>query len=315
MDAIERRALYHLLRMNWLNDPTMSVEPWQVEDYRAFSLPTLFERLKSFDIQLDNNSFIAYANECDSPEDLTDYLIGDRTLSNLEEDQIYLTVFDLWRRLLTEKPSLTIICDELDHQMYRYDQQQPETIIDLQKALTHFIRILEENVDQGVAPQEALRLLSPYCANDLETFLFDFMSDQLDEEHEVMVQDLIDELEPYTETNKWFKLLRIRLFDEYHHKIRLKLVEEIIEEHLNEEDLDYNIELLALLCDKNSSLHFISVANHTFSLLKQEDDFQDLLSLLIEYFHLQCQKRKSQRIDQPIKIDDLDIRTIKSLLD
>ena len=211
--------------------------------------------------------------------------------------------------------------------MYRYDQQQPETIIDLQKALTHFIRILEENVDQGVAPQEALRLLSPYCANDLETFLFDFMSDQLDEEHEVMVQDLIDELEPYTETNKWFKLLRIRLFDEYHHKIRLKLVEEIIEEHLNEEDLDYNIELLALLCDKNSSLHFISVANHTFSLLKQEDDFQDLLSLLIEYFHLQGQKqnetvarkilekRKSQRIDQPIKIDDLDIRTIKSLLD
>ena len=34
MDA-ERRALYNSLRMHWLLDPNMAVEPWQVEDYRS----------------------------------------------------------------------------------------------------------------------------------------------------------------------------------------------------------------------------------------------------------------------------------------
>ncbi len=58
MNTIERRALYNLLRMNWINEPTLPVESWQVEDYRALSLPDLFGRLKDFNIQLERVSFI-----------------------------------------------------------------------------------------------------------------------------------------------------------------------------------------------------------------------------------------------------------------
>jgi len=180
MDQIEQRALYNLLRMNWLNDPSLEVEPWQVEDYRQLSLSDLFTQLKESDIQLDKISFITYADECDSPEQLTEYFIGDRHLEIPHEDQIYLLVFELWRRLMSEKPSLSIFCDELDHQIYLYDHGQLTSPLHLQTALANLLTILEENVDEGIQPTEAFRLISTCCANDIEAFLYDFISEQID---------------------------------------------------------------------------------------------------------------------------------------
>ena len=47
-----------------------------------------------------------------------------------------------------------------------------------------FKHILDENVDEGVPPEQALQLISTYCANDIETFLYDFISEQIDEDNE-----------------------------------------------------------------------------------------------------------------------------------
>jgi len=41
----ERRALYNLLRLNWLRDPSVKVERWQVEDLRSVSTPDLLYRI------------------------------------------------------------------------------------------------------------------------------------------------------------------------------------------------------------------------------------------------------------------------------
>ena len=57
MNDIERRALYYLLRINWLSEPNMPVEPWQIEDYKAKPIQELFERLKAFQITLDRVEF------------------------------------------------------------------------------------------------------------------------------------------------------------------------------------------------------------------------------------------------------------------
>lgn len=285
MNAIERRALYNLLRMNWLNEPTLSVESWQVEDYRSLPLASLFNRLKQFNIHLDRVSFIAYADECDSPEDLTDHLIADRHFSTAQEDQIYLLVFELWRQLMSEKPSLSIVCNELDYQIHLYDQQQLNDPSALQDALTHFVQILDENADQGIPFQHVLKLISNYCANDIETFLYDFISEQIDEGNETYVHELLDDFDTYLEKNKWFKLLRIRLSDQIHNKIAQKLIEEVVEEHLNDPDLDYNLELLSILVEKGNDATFRFIMKQTLPLIKQEEDFQDLLSIAIDYFH------------------------------
>lgn len=324
MNAIERRALYNLLRMNWINDPTLSAEAWQIEDYRSLPLPVLFKRLKPFNIHLDRISFIAYADECDSPEDLTDHLIADRDFSNSQEDEIYLIIFELWRQLMSEKPSLSIICNEVDYQIHLYDHQQLKDPVALQDALTHFVQILDENADQGIPTQEVLQLISNYCANDIETFLYDFISEQIDEGNESYAYELLDQFDPYLESNKWFKLLRIRLCEQIHTKIAQKLIEEIIEEHL-EEDLDYNLELLSILIEKGNDPIFRLTMQKTLPLIKREEDLQDLLSITSDYFHFlgqeeqemilkaMLEKRLSLPLDQAVDPKDLHLVALTQL--
>ncbi len=319
MNTIERRALYNLLRMNWHNEPSLSVEPWQVEDYRSLSLPVLFERLNQFNLRLDRTSLIAYADDCDSPEDLTDHLLGDKRLKTVQEDQIYLLIFELWRRLMSEKPSLSILCNELDYQIYLYDQEQLDNPLALQDALSHFKQILDENVDEGIPPKQAFTLISAYCANDIETFLYDFISEQIDEGNESYAQELLDEFDVYLSDNKWFILLRMRLFGHIHHKTAQKLAALIMEEHLNEPDLDFNLELLSFLAEMGDQATFRQLIQKTIPLIEREEDFQDLLAIALDYFHRLDQeqeennvqalasKRSNRSLDSIVEAKDTDL--------
>ncbi len=322
MNAIERRALYNLLRMNWLNEPTLSVESWQVEDYRALPLSALFERLKQFNIHLDRVSFIAYADECDSPEELTDHLIGDRQFPTAQEDHIYLLIFELWRRLMSEKPSLSILCNELDYQIFLYDQQKLEDPIALQDALAHFAQILDENVDEGIPPDQAFKLISNYCANDIETFLYDFIAEQIDEGHDSYAHELLEDFDAYIGHNKWFKLLRIRLCEQPHSKTAQKIAGEIIEEHLYDADLDYHLELLSVMAEMGDPATFRLIVKKTLPYIKREEDFQDLLMIVSDYFHrldqeqqeitlkFLLEKRSHYLLDDPIQEKDPDLITL-----
>ncbi len=282
MNTIERRALYNLLRMNWLTQREVKVEPWQVEDYRNLPLTTLLERLKEFNIDLNRTSFIAFADDSDSPEQLTDLLIGEQKYTTAQEDRIYLLVFELWRRLMSEKPSLSVICNELDEYIYQYDNNQLDNPLALQDALSHFICILEENVDEGVDPNDVIGLISNYCANDIEAFLYDFIFEQIDSDNESYAQELLDAFELFLHNNKWFKLLRIRLTDERNAQL---IADEIFEEHLDENDLPFNLEFFAILAEKELDASFKQLLKKSFSMIQKEEDFQDLLIIAIDYLH------------------------------
>ncbi len=227
---------------------------------------------------------------------------------------------------MSEKPSLSIVCNELDYHIHLYDQGQIEDASDLQKALNHFVQILEENADQGIPPQEVIHLISTHSANDIETFLYDFISEQIDVGNEAYVNELIDDFDLYLENNKWFKLLRIRLCDQYHGKIGQKLIEVVVEEHLNDQDLDYNLELLSILVEKGNDLLFRELAQKTFPLITSEESFQDLLSIAIDYFHFLdyekqeaalktiFQKHTQYPIDKIITSQDPDLIILKENL-
>lgn len=312
MNTIERRALYTLLRINWLNDPSLQVEPWQVEDYRAIPLFELFERLKQFQIQLDRSTFTAFADESDSPEELTEQLIGDAVFTAAEEDQIYLLVFELWRRIYSEKPSISILCNELDHQIFLYDNDEIENPLALQDALIHFSQILDQNVDEGVSPSEAIQLISTYCANDVETFLYDFITQQIEEDNESYAQELLDEFEVYLNDNKWFQLLRLRICHNIHGKTAQKLLQNLIDEKLKGNDVEFNLEFLSLMTGIVPETVFCRLIRETWALIQNEEDFQDLLSIAIDYFqrldrdvetHLLesiLKKRKAHPLEHPI---------------
>lgn len=326
MEVLEKRALYNLIRMNWLNDSSLPVETWQVEDYQTLSTSVLFERLKKLDISFDSSLFKGFSEDFDAPEDLAEHLIADRSLTASEEDQIYLLIFELWRRLLTGQPSISILCDHLDRQIYLYDQFPEESTRDLEESIRSFVQILQNNVDQGIDPSAILKRISSYFANDIETFFYDFISQKMEEENESYAEDLIECLAPYFQTNKWFLLLRLRFYIMFHNQIGKKSLQNILDEYLPEKDLEFNLEFLSILSSTDDTVTFYFVLEETFPLLTQEDHLQDLIEILADYYqmHKMSQqsktlaawnlKRKSKPLNAPISSQDREIAELRKML-
>jgi len=315
---IERRALYNSLRISWKQDSSITVEPWQVEDYRSLSLDQIFNRLKLQEIHFDRQNFISFAEEFETPEDLTDQLLADTDVDGATVDQIYLLIFELWRRLVPEKPSLSIFCDELDHQIDAYDNNPNSHQESIQDALANLSVILEENTDEGIDPQEAFQTISMACANDLESFIYDFTAEQIDHENELYAAELIDDFSPYVSDTKWFDFLRCRQLAEQDPVGALIMLRQLIEESKEAKDLEFNFEILSFLITHGDQEDFLAMAKLTAPLLETEEDFQDLLAVSADFYHrldeeeveqkLQAilKKRSANNLEQPFRQSDPD---------
>ena len=175
---LQTKALYNLLRLNADEDSTIEAEKWALEDLRLLSPEKLFARLETLGVKLDKGTFSQFAENCDTPEDLTDLLLPDQGEDTY--DQFYLCIFELWRQLVPEKQSLSIFCDELDNRIYQYDQGILDNDEIIQDSLANLMEILDENADLGVEPKEIFNSLTEYCAHDLEGFLYDYICEQID---------------------------------------------------------------------------------------------------------------------------------------
>lgn len=298
---LERRALYNSLRMNWLLDPDMAVEPWQVDDYRNMPLENIFSRLKLQDIELDRTSFIALSEEYDSPEQLTEHLLTDPDSDERTQDQVYLLVFELWRRLLPEKPTLTIFCDELDHQVQLYDAGHSQNAEAIQDAIANLKMVLDENVDQGGDPMDVFEKVCSGCANDIESFLYDFIAEQIDEKNTSYAAELLDAFEDYVSDLKWFEFLRVRQLSTTDPEGANELLRKVIKESSAEPDLEFNLELLAFLVQGGDEKVFIGLVRQTIPLLQSEEDFQDLLTICADFYHLLDHELVEQKIQDILK--------------
>ncbi len=207
---MQAKALYNSLRYNWLEDKSLQVEPWQVEDLRGVAVEGLFARLETLGILLDEKSFSLYAENCSSPEELTECLwVKDD--GGPECDQVYLLLFELWRRMLPEKQSLSIFCDEFDHRIDLYDKGLLASDDPIQESLAELETILDENADHGEDPQTVFSIITSYCAHNLETFLYDYILDLIDAENETYASELIEGFCGYVSDPEWFDFLRVLL--------------------------------------------------------------------------------------------------------
>jgi hypothetical protein len=325
---IQRRALYNSLRMNWLMDPTLEVEPWQVENYREIATSLIFSHLRQEGVDLDKDSFTSLADNCDTPEELTETLFDEEeeNLPMETEDKIYLLIFELWRRLETDKPCLSVFCDELDHQIYLYDHQQSQSVEDLQDALANLQVILDENTDQGAEPIEVLESVSNGCANDIETFLYDFISEQIENDNYSYASELLDSFTDYVHDVKWFELLRVRLLSATDGEAAKILVEQLAKEASNEEDLSFSLEVLSEMVQEGQQEAFVKLAEKCTSLLEVEEDFQDLMNICIDYYSCLDEEDKERQIkellgnrtkkpeQQPFKQNDTDLLNLLKIL-
>lgn len=293
------RALYNLIRMNALEDPTFAVEDWQVEDYKALDLNVLFERLTALGISLDENRFLHYADAHSSPEELMDTLWVDEDLERY--DEAYLLVFELWRRLVPEKQSLSIFCDHFDYLIEQYDNENISNEEEIQNALVDLERILDESVDQGEDPHLVFEELSLYLAHDLESFIYDFAAEQIDEDHPFYASELIDGFDPYIRDEKWFDFLRLRLMAQSDPEEAENMLARILDEQREEPDFELLLEIARFLIHRGSISHFTETINIARELIHTEQDFQELLAISSEFCRLLDKEEVSQKMGEILK--------------
>lgn len=279
---LKGRALFNLLKMNADEHP-VDVQPWQVEDLRALSIEQLFARLKKLGIILDEKSFSLYLENHESPEELAESL----ELEEMEDeiaDQLYLLVFELWRRLCKDKFCLSIFCDELDQLIEKYDEELPEVEEKLQEEISFLGDILDEAFDDGGAPRELLQEISTYSAHDLEAFLIDYIADQIEQENTLYASELIEAFSPYAASKNQFELLKASMMALSDEELADRIYHGLLEEVKETQDLDMALQFAEHLVHHGNLKLFVKVAKEAFSLIRTEEDFQVLLTIMGEYF-------------------------------
>ena len=319
---LQAKALYNLLRYNHAQDPSIRCESWQIEDLRSLPHETLFERLRKAGISLNADSLNRFAQECDTPEELTELLLAEHQNPKLH-DPVYLVLFELWRRLLPERTSLSIFCDELDHRISLYDANELKSDESIQDALSNLAEILEENTDAGAEPSEIFETVSSYCAHDLIVFIIDYISDVLESGNQLYASELIEDFAAYSPESIWFDFLRARLIAIADPSEANKLVSKILQSN-NELSVDLLLEILRFQTGYGERPVFIGTIKKILPRLQAEEEFRDLLELSAEYFHrrdredleraVQQLLQKRKKLSGTISATDPDIKTFEKLI-
>ncbi len=270
---IGRKALYNLLRINWLEDSTMEVESWQVQDYRKLSTSQLFAELQACGISCNHEQFTHYLEQAEHPEQLADTLTPEESPAPLQ-DRIYLNVFELWRRLAQHKPSLVIFADELDHQVFLYDAGESERE-DLCNVLEYFLEILEGSPD----PEEFFQELCAECGHDIEAFLYDYLADELDRENYLYVSGFLDRIYDCIPYKAPFDFLRVRLQSVSDVDLAQELLEQVLGEIDDNPDFDLALEVLRYLVQVDEKEQFMNLARALCEQVETADDLSVLLEV------------------------------------
>jgi len=291
----QTKALYNLLRLN-TSDEDENLEEWQIEDLRLCSDEELFHRFFALEIPLSKEQFLTLGNEFDTPEDMAEALSEDGN-NPQKHDQIYLIIFELWRRFLPEKQTLSIFCDELDIQIYLYDQGTVESDENIQDALANLEEILDENVDMGVEPSGAFQSLSEYLAHDLESFIFDYTAEQIDSGYETYAKELLEGFYPYMSDLKWFDFLRATVISSQNSEEANAILRIVVDELKETPDIDLQMEILQFLVHSGDPELFVKLVKMTTNLLQTEEDFSEILEIVAEYYHRLDKEELSQKIE------------------
>jgi hypothetical protein len=290
------KALYHLLRSYWLLDPSLKVEMWQVEDYRSLSEDEIWKRLEEIGILLDRTAFELYASNVENPEELLSRLCVDFE-EDAEYDQAYLLLFELWRRLLPEKKSLSLFCDELDHRITFYENEEEGSEELIADALFMLEGILDQN-SEGAEPQQVFAVLIEHCAHDLESFLYSFISQQIIAGNDMYASELIDGFYDYVSDVKWFDFLRVRVLVSIDPEEGGNMLCRLIEYLQKSPDLDLLLEIACFLIHYGDINLFYQVVRQAKAQLVVEEEFQELLAIVADFYCFLDRSEPLQILDE-----------------
>jgi len=295
---VQTKALYNLLRLNVMTGVDENVKPWQVEDLRQVDVEEIFIKLSHLGLEIDKEKFLLYGKECDSPEELTDCLLIDDE-QRMVHDEIYLLLFELWRRFFPDQPSISIFCDELDHRISMYLQGEVENDELIQDALANLLDILDENSDLGQEPVLLFSSVMEYCAYDVETFLYEYILEQIEVGNEAYASELVEGFYPYMKDLKRFDFLRVCLLASHDIAEVNEILRTIIKDLSKKSDLSLQWELLEFMVTTGDPDLFFKLVHLTLEEITLESEWKDLLEIVIDFY------RRLDRDEEAMKIQEI----------
>lgn len=278
------RSLYNMMRINAQENEASEYKNWEIRDYRSMTVETIFEELETLGVYLEEESFKVSSDECDTPEELAECFF-EEDLSREQKIRIYLLIFELWRRLNIERQTLSIFCDELDHVIEAYEENQAGSEERLVSMLSDLENILDQSVDHHKDPPEKIfEAVKQFCCHDLEVFIYDFISIMIDQANETYASELVDAFLEYFREKNWLKFLRIRLISSANLQESKLLLDRLLEDLEEKPDFDLYLEILRYLIYLGDTQQFRAVFEVAMTLLKTEDDLTQLLTIALEYF-------------------------------
>ncbi|MBA3957234.1 MAG: hypothetical protein H0X51_02405 [Parachlamydiaceae bacterium] len=293
---MDSRYSYNVLRLSQVSDPDASVEPWRIADYRVIPQYVLFEQLSELGVDLDRTTFSSLSEEIDTPEELTQAIILENGLVGDIQEKVYLLLFELWRRLVPEKQSFSIFCDELDHQIDLYYHENVENVEVLQDTVANMAVILDDNTDQGTDPLKVFSIIESASAHDVESFIYDFIADQIDNKNDSYATELLDEFEAYMHKSKWFELLQARVLADSDPEESYGKLRQIVKKASQNQDLEFNYEVLFALVQEGDRDLFLNLVTRSLPLISNEEEFQDLLIICAEFLHYHDQDSEETKV-------------------
>jgi hypothetical protein len=292
------KALYNSLRMSVCQDPSISAKTWQVEDLRKSSLEDLFSRLEKFAISMDKFGFVSYTDEYDSPEEFVEDLVAENSYTAEEIDQIYLLVFELWRRLSPERQSISLVADELDYQIFSFDNGDLERRECLDDAIASFYEALQKAQDASdLSPLELFAAVCEHCANDITSFLYDYISELLDTQELSYASELLQQFYPFLSEKYRFDFLICRLTSFESMRQAGQMVKELFMENKERLDATLCFEILEMVSKGSDAQFFKEMLVFTLQKIDSYDDLAELYEIAREFFESNGMREKKQQIE------------------
>lgn len=278
LSSLSRKGLLNALHAQALEYP-QGLPAFVLEDYRKWTSPQLFEFLKKRGWMLDRPSFVAYADSCESAEELLDLLAAEEELDRDSEDELYLVIFELWRRFAGRSQSPEIICDELDYQIQAYDEGS-QVDDKIEAALSHLVQFIQHETQKASEAQELFGLLNQMCAQDLEIFLFDFITDQAKAGALAYARELHTRFQNWVSKPLWWNFIAIHWIgnDE-----ASALLAHLLKQMDKQSDPDLVFEILSYLSEHDIAMRFEAFLQIALKMSLEQEESEELASFIETY--------------------------------
>ena len=286
--------------MNLRQDSNISAKSWQVKEYRTLSEKSLFSALKKNHIIFDKQTFLFYVEESGSPEELTEKLFDGVDL--FKKQELFLYIFELWRRFAPDKQTLSIFSDEMDHLIEEYEEGVMENEEKLEEYLLRLQQTLDNHVDEGGAEEDAFSLISPYFCHDLEAFIYEYIAYQIDQENDLYASEMLEGLYPYIRHPMWLDFLRIRLVYSVDEIEAKKMINRLLGSLQEQTDLPLLFELLYFLKGVRAHESYFSGIKIAINQVKTYSEIKNISFLVASYFNQKKELIKERHILELINL-------------